>query len=235
MKTKSFSVLVFLLLLAAAAQAQRKGFVIGIKGGLNLSQLTMGDFLTTRYNANGTPALNYNGQVLNDNLRQSIDSQTGYAGGVYMRFGRHLYIQPELLLSQKRATFEIVKNDRPDNPTVEQISTNITTFDVPVLVGLKGGPFRINAGPVASFRIGDNQSYQDALRQYTSGSVGDALSQATLGYQVGGGLDILGLSLDVRHEGMLSDLTSVQLGTPKNAPFRQRLNSWQVTLGIKLF
>ena len=67
MKTKSFAILVFLLTVASMAQAQRKGFVIGIKGGLNLSQLSMGDFITTRYNANGTPALNYNGQVLNDN------------------------------------------------------------------------------------------------------------------------------------------------------------------------
>jgi Outer membrane protein beta-barrel domain len=231
MKTK-FWIIVLFLAASASAQAQHKGFMVGIKGGANLSTLSMGNFLTTRYNTNGVPMLNYNGQVVSDNLRQSLDSQTGYAGGVFMRFGRNLYIQPELLFSTKRATFEVVKNDRPDRPTIEEVSTTINTIDLPVLIGLKGGPFRINAGPVASLRVGQNQSYREAIQQYTAGSANDALAQTMWGYQVGGGIDLGRLSLDVRREGMLSDLASIQTD---NAPLRQKLNSWQVTVGLKIF
>ena len=39
------------------------GFSFGVKGGMNLSQLSMGNFLTTRYDANGNPFLKYDGQV----------------------------------------------------------------------------------------------------------------------------------------------------------------------------
>jgi Outer membrane protein beta-barrel domain len=232
---KKINMLLLLVLLTATAHAQRKGFMIGIKGGVNLSKLTMGDFLTTRYNANGVPTLNYNGQEVSDNLRASFDSRTGYSGGVFMRFGRNLYIQPELLYSTRSGNFEIVRNDRPDQPTIQTVNINLTSVDVPILVGLKGGPFRINAGPMASFRVGDNQKLNDALRYYTSGTLSEAFTQALWGYQVGAGIDILGISLDVRREGMLSDLASTQIGAP-NAPIalKQKLSSWQVTVGIKL-
>jgi hypothetical protein len=36
-----------------------------------------------------------------------------------------------------------------------------------LLIGLKGGPIRILAGPVTSFRIGDNQRLRDAFKHIT--------------------------------------------------------------------
>ena len=213
------------------------GFAFGVKGGVNLSQLTMGNFLTTRHDANGNPFLKYNGQEVRDNIQESLDSRTGFAGGVYMRFGHHLYVQPEVLLSTKGGTFDIIQNDG-DIPVRQQVDVRFSSIDVPILVGLKGGPFRINAGPMASFRVGDNQKLRDAFQQYTSGGLNDALSQAVYGYQLGAGLDIFGFSLDVRREGTFTDLASFRVN---NQPIggaittvKQKLSSWQVTLGIKL-
>ena len=90
-----------------------------------------------------------------------------------MRFGRNLYVQPEVLLSTKGGTFDIIQNDG-DIPVKQQVNVRFSSIDVPLLVGLKGGPLRINAGPMASFRVGENQKLRDAFQQYTSGSVGDA-------------------------------------------------------------
>ncbi len=91
---------------------------------------------------------------------------------------------------------------------------------------------------MASFRIGDNQKLRDAFRQYTSGSVNDALSQAVYGYQLGAGLDLLGFSIDVRREGTFTDIATFKVNQPSsgnsNATVRQKLTSWQVTLGIKI-
>ncbi len=213
------------------------GFAFGVKGGVNLSQLSMGSFLTTRYDQNGNSYLKYNGQVVRDNIQESLDSKTGFAGGVYARFGRHLYIQPEALLSTKGGTFDIIRNDN-DVPVREKINVRFSSIDVPVMIGLKGGPFRINAGPMASFRVGDNQKLKDAFNDYTSGSIGDALSRATYGYQLGAGIDIFGFSLDVRREGTFTDLASFKVdqqpGGGGGSTVRQKLTSWQVTLGIKL-
>jgi hypothetical protein len=88
------------------------------------------------------------------------------------------------------------------------------------------------AGPIVSFRINDNQSLGQAVRQYTNGTLSDAWSQAYYGYQVGGGLDIGAFGLDVRYEGNLTDIAQIQNDYGR---FSQRLNSWQVTLALKLF
>ncbi len=53
-------------------QAQKKGFAFGIKGGVNLSRLTMGDVFTTRYDDQGNPYLGYDGKEVRDNLKESF-------------------------------------------------------------------------------------------------------------------------------------------------------------------
>jgi len=241
MKKTRITVLLLLCCLGSTATfAQNRkgsGFTFGLKGGVNLSQLTMGDFLTTRYDANGNPFLKYNGQEVRDNIQESLDSRTGFAGGVYMRFGRNLYVQPEVLLSTKGGAFDIIQNDG-DIPMKQQVNVRFSSIDVPILIGLKGGPFRINAGPMVSFRVGDNQKLRDAFQQYTSGGLNSALSQAVYGYQLGAGLDIFGFSLDVRREGTFTDMASFKVNNQAigggGTTVKQKLSSWQVTLGIKL-
>ncbi|MGA0558783.1 porin family protein [Larkinella sp. VNQ87] len=229
---KKILLLGLVLCLPALTFAQ---FSIGIKGGVNLSKFTMGDFVTTRLNANGTPQVNVSGQVIRDNLRESFDSKTGWAYGIYTRFGRNLYIQPELLVSSKGGSFEIVR-DVDGQPTKETVSIRTTNFDVPLLLGLKGGPIRVVAGPILSFRVSDDQKLRDALRDYTSGSLNNALARASYGYQLGVGLDLGRFGIDVRREGSLSDVSAVNLGNDADSEqFSQRLKSWQVTLAMRLF
>jgi hypothetical protein len=147
-----------------------------------------------------------------------------------------LFIQPEVLVSTKGGSFEIIKNDQAV-PVTQTVNVKYSNIDVPLLVGLKAGPIRILGGPVTSFRIGDNQKLRDAFKQYTS-NFNDAMAQATFGYQFGAGLDIGGVSLDVRKEGAFTNLASFQVnGTPVDgkSQVKQKLTSWQVTLGIKLF
>jgi hypothetical protein len=217
------------------SQAQ-KGFAFGIKGGINLSRLTMGDVFTTRYDNNGNPYLGYNGQEVKDNLKQSFDTRTGFVGGIYARIGKTIFVQPEVLVSTKGGAFELIKNDQ-ESPVTQTVNVKYSNIDVPLLIGLKGGPIRILAGPVTSFRIGDNQRLRDAFQHYTS-NFNDAMAQATFGYQLGAGLDIGSISLDVRKEGTFTSLASFEVDGVKasgNATLKQKLTSWQVTLGIKLF
>ncbi|OIN59902.1 porin family protein [Arsenicibacter rosenii] len=225
------SLLLVLIAILPAVSFAQGGFQIGIKGGVNLSQLRFGEFVTTRLNANGSPAVSVNGQVIRDNIRQSLDSRTGTSFGIYTRFGKNLYIQPELLYSTKSGQFDIV---RPEG--TQTINVTTTSFDVPILLGLKGGPLRVVAGPVVSFKVGDNQNLRDALKQYTAGSLNDAWAKAYYGYQLGVGLDLGRLGLDVRREGSISDIAAIDLGpTGSSAQFSQKLNSWQITLAYRIF
>ncbi|WP_080240742.1 outer membrane beta-barrel protein [Spirosoma rigui] len=215
-----------LCLLPALSFAQG-GFQIGIKGGVNLSKLSFGNFVSTSANANGSPSVSVDGQTFRNNLSESFASKTGTSFGVYTRIGGNLFIQPEVLYSTRAGSFSILRNGVSEDVTVKT-----TSFDVPVLLGIKGGPIRVMAGPVFSFRIDDNQRLGQALSQYTNGSLNDAWSKAYYGYQVGGGLDLGSLGLDVRYEGNLSDIANVNNA---GGQFGQRFKSWQVTLAYKLF
>lgn len=203
------------------------GFQIGLKGGVNLSRLTVGNFVSASTNPNGTPAVGVDGQTFRNNINASLNSRTGTSFGVYTRVGKNLFIQPELLYTTREGQLDIVRNG-----VTESVTIKTTSFDVPVLLGLKGGPLRFMVGPMASFRIDNNAGLSDALKQYTNGSLSEAWSKAYYSYQIGGGLDLGKLGLDVRHEGNLSDVVQVN---SSNGSFGQRAKSWQITLAYRLF
>ncbi|MBO9640117.1 MAG: PorT family protein [Siphonobacter aquaeclarae] len=216
---------------AISTYAQRNVpfFQLGIKGGTNLSQLKTGDFL-----ANGQ----YNGQTLRENLEQSWATRAGFVGGIYMRFGRRIFIQPEVLYSGKGGSYTVQVLDDQGNPvgSPQQVKVKTENIDVPVLLGLRLGPLRLNAGPVASFVINTNESIKEAITKYTNEDWHDTFNQATWGYQLGGGVDIGKFNIDVRYENSVSNLRFVHIDTPNGEnPFRQKTKNWQVTLGMRLF
>ena len=187
-------------------------FSIGIKGGVNLSQLKT-DFKT---------------QSFGDNLQQSLDTKTGYVGGVYVRFGKKFFIQPEFIFSAKGGSVNILKGGTTNSS--QTVAIEYTNFDIPVLIGFKVGPIRLNAGPMASFKVSD-KGLDEALKSYSS-NVSESFKNASYGYQAGGGVDLGALSLDLRYEGSLSEVTG---NTFNNINFTQKGNLWQLTLGLKLF
>lgn len=230
MKNTSTSMKRILFGLAIAvlpALTYAQGFQIGVKGGVNLSRLSFGPFVNASTNANGSPNVDVNGQTLRNSISDSYKSRTGTSFGIYTRFGKNLFIQPELLYTTQEGQFDVVRNGVTENVTIKT-----TSFDVPVLLGLKGGPLRFMVGPMASFRINDNAGLSDALKQYTSSTLNDAWSKAYYSYQIGGGLDLGSLGLDVRYQGNLSDVAQVNTS---GGSFSQRAKSWQITLAYKIF
>jgi Outer membrane protein beta-barrel domain len=186
-------------------------FTIGIKGGVNFSQLKT-DFKT---------------QSFGDNLQQSLDTKTGYVGGVYVRIGSKIFIQPEFIFSAKGGSVNILKGGTTN--TSQTVAIEYTNFDIPLMIGFKVGPLRLNAGPMASFKISD-KGLDEALKAYSS-NVSESFKNASYGYQAGGGVDLGALSLDLRYEGSLSEVTG---NTFNNINFTQKGNLWQLTLGLRL-
>jgi Outer membrane protein beta-barrel domain len=227
--------IVFLAALVFIPALSFAQFNFGIKGGVNLSKFSFGDFATARLNANGSPAVSLNGQILRDNLSESLNSRTGSSFGVWARIGSNLFVQPEVMFSTRGNEFTIQRNDGGVIST-QTVQITSTSFDVPVLIGLKGGPLRIMAGPMVSFQVANNQPFRDALNQYTAGTLNDAWAKAYYGYQIGGGLDLGRLGIDVRYEGSLSDVVSADLGTTGNVTaLNQRIKSWQATLAYRIW
>lgn len=180
-------------------------FDLGIKGGVNVSSLV-------------TDAGSFR-----DNIKESYATRTGFAFGVYTRFGKKLYLQPELMLASKGGEIVI------DNQTYK---VNYSDIDVPVLVGFKPLSFlHIVGGPVASLKVSEGDSFREAISNYAS-NPDEAFAKSSFGYQFGVGVKILGIQLDVRRQGSLSDVSILNI--PNEPRFSQRARGWQVTASLNI-
>ncbi|AFK04671.1 hypothetical protein Emtol_3543 [Emticicia oligotrophica DSM 17448] len=179
----------------------QKNFQLGIKGGVTFNQI---------YTDAGS---------FGKNISQSYDTKTGYVAGIWTRFGDKVYLQPEVLLAQKGGTIDIQG---------QKLKFSYNNLDVPVLVGFKFlRIFRINAGPVASFKLSEDQKLKDALKDLTSND--ETLKNAALGYQLGVGVKLLGINFDLRKVGSLSEVSALNLS---NNQFKDK--GWQFTVGFKI-
>jgi hypothetical protein len=155
----------------------------GIKGGLNISNVKASEILTDDYRIN--PAASGN---------------LGYhVGGFFRASLLGIFIQPELYFSSIATEYKV--EDLSGTGTAEQlVKQKIGRIDVPVLVGVKLGTFRLGLGPVGSIIVSD-QSDLDDITGYEA-----TLKSATFGYQLGAGVDIWKISIDLRYEGNLTKL-----------------------------
>jgi hypothetical protein len=148
-----------------------------------------------------------------------------------MRFGKTIFIQPEILLSQKGGKFDVFEDGKANGKTIDLKLTNI---DLPVLIGVKlGDVLRINAGPVASFRLSDSGNLGDSIKEYQGQSANEIFKDVILGYQAGVGFDIGKLNIDLRYEGNINDVVNVKFSDANTASkFAAKGNSLQATLGF---
>ncbi|MFC0517764.1 porin family protein [Mucilaginibacter angelicae] len=122
------------------------------------------------------------------------DNKAGYQAGAWARIGGlGLIFQPELYYTNKSVT---VSDAGASN------KQSFKSFDVPLLVGAKVGALglggRFYGGPVLSFTT----SRDNALKDATALKYKDA----NYALQVGAGVDISSLSIDLRYEGGLNKI-----------------------------
>jgi hypothetical protein len=186
-------------LTSIAVFAQLPSFDLGLKGGLNFSKLNNKDDLTDHENI------------------------TGYQVGIWSRLGgAGVYVQPELYLGSKGNVFKQATGGAEGE-------VKFTTLDLPILLGSKIGPSKFNvhfmAGPVISFIVNEETTFDSG---FTSVTDYNNYKNQTLGLQAGAGLDIGGITLDLRYEAGLSNVSE----SPK---YEQKQNLWHLSFGFKLF
>ncbi|MEO8885379.1 MAG: porin family protein [Mucilaginibacter sp.] len=147
------------------------------------------------------------------------NNQAGYLGGIWARFGALGFnFQPEAYVTSKNVNV----TDNTGTTTAK-----FTSVDVPLLFGGKVGAFGLGArfytGPVVSFAINKDQSYSSAASSITKLDYKDQ----NYAWQIGTGVDIRSLSVDLRYEAGLSK-QNYGAGSTK-------INLFNLTLGYKLF
>jgi len=165
------------------------------------------------------------------NAITSGESEVGFHAGLFARVSiLGFFVQPEALFTSASGSI-VIDNPSSNVQDVQELTYN--KLDVPVMLGIKIGPLlRLQAGPAFSFILSDDARENDNLVDEINSE------NATVGYQVGVGLDISKFTVDLKYENNLSNLGNsvvvpgVNDGDPINTDMRNRL--FQLTLGYKL-
>ena len=207
---KSVLTLALVMGIISVATAQKHSradyFRIGIKGGVNLSSVKVAS------------------------LSANLENKTGYQLGAFARIGRTIFIQPEVYFAAKEVNVDVL-NSLTTNQGVVGFSQK--SLDVPLLLGVKLGPLRVMAGPVASYAISASTSPDAAVKSYFSGTSQDIINRSSFSYQAGVGFDILNLSLDLRYEGAMSELKNT-VAVPNGFNYSQKPSYYQATIGFRI-
>jgi len=186
------------LIFGSLAYSQIPGFSIGPKIGTTFSKFTTDE----------------------DQIKEEM--KNSFFFGAFVRLGNKIYLQPELLVMSRNGLL------KDENAPESEVTLKIHTIDVPLLAGikvldLKAVNVRVMAGPVASFVIDKNINSENWNETITQ----DDFKNMNWGLQFGAGVDVLFLTLDLRYEIGLNDVSELENFDLKN-------NMFTVGLGWKI-
>jgi len=208
---KKLLVFIFAVLLALPTLAQVD---FGLKAGLSSTSITMDDIKTVSSGAH-------------DYTIEEIEGMNyGFHGGLFVRLKiTKLFIQPELLFSTRTNEYKITDMQTTNMNDVKQ---KFSKIDIPVMVGVKLGPARINAGPVGSFLINTPEELID------NPDIEAIYGRMSFGYQAGVGVDIINkLTVDLRYEGSLKKYqTQIENAAGISVNLDDRPNAILLSLGL---
>jgi hypothetical protein len=181
--------------------------------------------------------IGYNASKLHtslDSIKSSFNS--GFHFGAFVRFGKKVYVQPELYYTLQGGIFQ---NNLSDPLHDWKQNVTVGTLDIPVLVGfkiinLKVINWRIMAGPMASFVVNSKIKNVNTLIGPIKSS---DINGANWYVQVGTGVDVLFLTLDLRYQIGLNQMIKTAQSTVsggKEYTLNATNNMWVVSLGFKL-
>jgi hypothetical protein len=144
-------------------------FNYGIKAGIGFSSLSINDITGI---SDGSDVYNL----------ITGDGVMGYHLGVQTRIKiAMIYVQPELYWNAGGGTLKQVM----DGGATEILEVKFNRIDLPLLVGVKLGPVRLNIGPVGSYVINESNEGSTADFDYQL-----YLNSMNWGWQGGIGLDL---------------------------------------------
>jgi len=213
--------LVAVLLLCASFSYGQLNF--GIKAAYNssLSFSNVNSVVTGAYNLNNVTAEMWN----------------NFQAGIFARIGfNKIYFQPELLYSIQKKNYTLTLNDLINNDVTVNKFINISTIDVPLLLGykiidLKILNLRTFAGPKLRFDYSSNSPRFTKVSggNFDPNSLLSSVKKAQLGFDMGVGVDLLMLTLDVRYN-LIGNMYDAKL-----SDFNLPSNTFVISLGWKIF
>jgi hypothetical protein len=151
------------------------------------------------------------------------DQQIGFTGGVFSRIGiLGFFVEPSVMYSQRKGSFQA---------SGQTSTTRLDYIDVPVMVGYSFlSVARAYLGPNFQFLVNADQSGAKS-----SNFSKDNFESTGVGLQVGVGVDISRLTIDLRYDGCITNLGKkvVDQNTNQKVDYSTRANMFQLTVGYK--
>lgn len=152
------------------------------------------------------------------------EAQYGFHAGVFLRAKvGPIILQPELIFNSDNIDYTFDQGGLGQSV----INQKYRALDLPVLVGFKLGPIRIQGGPVGHYQLESITDLTEDIRTE------EFVDQLNLGWQIGGGFDIKRLTFDIRYEsndGKLGESLNV---FGQSVQFAQSRNRIVASVGYK--
>lgn len=174
------------------------------------------------------PKIGYSSNKITDNL-DSIQSsiKNSFQVGAFIRLGKQVYFQPE-------ANYQVVTSTLNKGAGLSARSQDLTiqSLKIPALIGVKlvnksAFNLRIMAGPAYTFILNKQLNPEHMSDLWPIQSVDD-IKNSVWSVQMGAGLDVLFMTLDVRYELGIDNMYNGE------SNLQMKNNLFNVSLGIKL-
>ncbi|MFI8602848.1 outer membrane beta-barrel protein [Cellulophaga baltica] len=149
--------------------------VLALIGGIAMAQTEPGFGIKAglNYGANG----DYFDSA--EDAYKSPDSNVGYHVGIFGKFGEQIYFRPELVYTKTKSDYE-------------NNSLDMSKLDAPLLIGFNViGPLTVFAGPSLQYILDTD---------YDGITFGDVKNDFTVGLNIGAGVNLGKLGIDLRYE-----------------------------------
>jgi hypothetical protein len=205
---------IFLGLLMMVSTLSYAQFELGIKTGISSTDLTPKSIL-----------INNGG---NDLTLTIEEANYGFHLGLYTRVTiANIFIEPAFLLNSTSVDYKLTE-EIFDSGVLTSIRTETyNNLDIPLMVGIKLGPFRVQGGPVAHIFLNSSSELTE-ISGYAQ-----KFKDASYGLQGGIGLDILKVRLDLNYETNLSLFGDHINIDGQSYDFDQRPGRLVASVGIK--
>ena len=180
---------------------------LGLRAGVGLAKAGINDFQSAQQAIESI---------------EDAERELSYHAGIYLKIKTPLlFIQPEVIFSQ---ISQSVNANQGGSNEARSLELDLSRVDIPLLIGKKIGPLRLMAGPVYSANLSE-----------LTGDIESDLENGTFGYQIGLGLELKKLMIDLRYEGAFNPWASNLVVDNTNYQVDLRTSQLLLCIGFELF